>query len=166
MRTEFQIPHITGNTAEQKISQIIAYLRQTAYLLQALPDDRQERQKEKASLRSCSFPSLRVESHIRMKGGINGIYLQRVAMGGRASFAIQSAGEAWEGSPRQSLLLAGSCGTPVLGVLVVEKDGSCLWNGSQGVSVAAEPKGVVRVTFPEASQDLLMLQSALPFRVL
>lgn len=164
MNDEFRLPHITGSTPQEQISQIIAYLRQTALLLQNLPvTPPAEEKKTLPAARSCRFPALQVD------GGINGLYTRRVRVWGSTSFCIRSRFPDWNstGGQRQSLLLTGSAnGTPILGVIVVGSGGSCAWSGSEAVTLTAEEGGVIRVTFRMTCYDYFILQSPEAFTVL
>lgn len=159
MHTEFQLPHITGRTTEERLHQVIVYLRQLAFLLQELPaqQDRHAPARE-SSQRPRNFDTLTVRDRLKLEGDLNGIFLRYRRLKNQNKLLLQSRFAQWEAeaTQSQSLFLLGSfCGS-----LQITGEGQCHWAGAQGVTVAAEAGGVVTVTFPQAvREDIIILST-------
>lgn len=168
MSTQFRLPHITGKTVPEQLSQIVSYLRGLALQLQQLPQRESAPAQEEAAARSTSFQTLRVHKKLTADGGVNGVHMQSVSLHGTARLCLQSRFTGWddEGYIRQSFLIAGFPGrVPVLGLVSLDSAGRCAWNGTEGVTVAAGEGGKVVVSFDKVAYDTVLVQSTDPFAV-
>lgn len=163
MHREFQLPHITGKTTQEQLSQVISYLRQLALLLQQLPE--QQTQKVEAApqqLRGNRFSGLTVRNSLVLGGDINGIYLGTRYLYGTQAMYLQTAFSEWNpaGTEVQTLVLIGS----LPGCLQVQQTGQCNWIGGGDVTVTPGEKGAVVLTFPQPLSENIMILSTHSFR--
>lgn len=159
-------PCITGQTTDQRLEEVIGYLRQLPKALS----------QEETSVRTQpqSLPGTMVLHRLQVRdaltaGSINGICPGRKRVWGSREFQLQSRFSHWnsEDVTWQSFLICGSSnGTPVLGTAVVDSHGGAAWEGSAGVSVTTGQGGIVTVTLAKTCYDYFQITSPEPFRVL
>lgn len=162
MPLDFQLPHITGQTTGEQVTQIVSYLRQLAMLLQQLPVQAHSAETSTAPLpRSQSFSTLKVRDRLQLDGSLNGIVLDSVQLRG-STLQLQTAMSDWDTATTgaQLLFLLGS----YHGCIHVTGAGVCSWTGEAGVTVTKGEKGVVTVTFPQPVSEKLMILSSHKFR--
>lgn len=97
-------------------------------------------------------------------GGISGVHIRSVRVwDGAKTFRLQTmfSDLTGTGGSRQSIFLMGSAnGTPVMGMMIVHSNGSCVWSGTG--TITAEPTGdggTVTVTLPAGAYDRFLLMS-------
>ena len=94
--------------------------------------------------------------------GINGVSIRQVKVWGSTEFLLKTRFSHWngDGNVRQSLLVAGCMNsTPLLGVVRVSSNGSCQWEGTQGVTVSTRGEGVLCVKLPVTLFEHLLVMS-------
>lgn len=163
MSMDFQLPHITGETVPQQVSQIVSYLRQLALQLQMLPEPVEKTAEASPQERSNVFPTLQIQ------GSLNGVYLRRVPVSNSADFRIRTALETWTGAGigRQSLFLWGNLGDqPLEGLILADDGGGCTWEGTEGITLFKENGGILGIRLSQQIRDPLIIQSAKPFSIL
>ena len=152
MSMDFRLPHITGGTVQQQVDQIVAYLRQTALLLQALPEQEASPNLPESRERSCVFPTLQVQ------GSLNGVYSRRVRTDTEVIGPVSR-----QGGTRQSFFLWGHSGSlPVLGLLLADGS-SWSWTGTEGITLTQAGSGGVEIRLSRQGDGWLVIQSADPF---
>ena len=98
---------------------------------------------------------------------INGMYLDTCPVNG-TELMLQTRFTAFDGTESgfQTLLLWGSCGNQlILGTIGVGGNGTAVWSGTAGVSVAAGTDGNIKITIPQAEADRLVLMSSDKFAI-
>ena len=151
MSMDFRLPHITGGTVQQQLDQIVAYLRQTALLLQAMPEQEAAQSLPDSRERSCIFPTLQVQ------GSLNGVYSRRIPT---ATGSIRLR-RSRNGTVQSFFLWGHSADLPVQGLLMAQGD-TWSWTGTQGVTVTPAT-GWVEIRLSRQGEGWLVIQSADPF---
>lgn len=92
----------------------------------------------------------------------NGCYLKRITVEGGTTMRIQTMWTAFDGgATRQTIYIFGSAsGTPIHGMITVNRDGVASWSGTGNVTVAAVTGGAVEITFPAVAWDVFTAFSA------
>lgn len=92
----------------------------------------------------------------------NGCYLKRISVEGSTTMRIQTMWTAFDGgATRQTIYIFGSVsGTPVHGMITVNKDGVASWSGTGNVTVSAVAGGAVEVKLPAIAWDVFTAFSA------
>ncbi|MBR4864733.1 MAG: hypothetical protein IKU07_09160 [Oscillospiraceae bacterium] len=163
MSMDIRPPLITGQTLGEQVQQLIAYLTRLARQLQTLPENQPAEVKVAEEIaRPGSVQKLRVHKELTVEGGINGVSIRQVKVWGSTEFLLKTRFSHWngDGNVRQSLLVAGCMNSnPLLGVVRVSSNGSCQWEGTQGVTVSTRGEGVLCVKLPVTLYEHLLVMS-------
>ena len=163
MSMDIRPPLITGQTLGEQVQQLIAYLTRLARQLQTLPEPQVSAAKaETAENRPGSVQKLRVRKALTVDGSINGTCIRQVRLWGDTEFLLKTQFPNWneDGKRRQSLLVAGCMNsTPLLGVVRISNNGSCQWEGTQGISVRTQGEGLVCIKLPSPLYEHLLVLS-------
>lgn len=112
---------------------------------------------------------LDIHWNVQARQGINGVYIRRAVISGSRQLRLQSRFSKMEGAGnnRQSVFLFGNDNhTLISGVLGVSDAGGVKWNGTSGVTAAANTAtGIVTVTLPYVAYDQFVLISGDPIEV-
>lgn len=97
----------------------------------------------------------------------NGVYMNSMRLSGTCFLEIQTRFSSFgSGGARQSLFLFGyNNNVLVQGVIGVSSDGSVVWSGTAGVTVAAGTGGRITVTLPNIAYDQFVILSGEAFSV-
>ena len=113
---------------------------------------------------------LDVHWDIRARRSVSGLYIDTASVSGIKTIRAQTrfATMNGKGERRQSIFLFGNAnGTLIRGVVGVNDAGSAKWEGTSGVTVAADPAtGILTITLPVVAYDKFVLLSADPIEVL
>lgn len=111
--------------------------------------------------------TLDVHWDLQARKSINGVYIRTKRLFLTKQMAIQTMFSAFDGQGdvRQSIWLFGNDnGLLIRGVMGVSNSGQVYWDGTEGVTLSADPAtGVVTVTFPYAGYDRFVFVSPDPF---
>ncbi len=170
MSIDVRPPLITGQTLGEQVQQLIAYLTRLARQLRDMPESRVEVEQEtEEELPRNSFHKLRVQKELILEGGVNQVYIRRARVWSTNEFVLKTMFSNWNsnGELRQSFLISGCVNSiPLLGVVRLNNNGACQWQGTAGVTLHPEDGGFLRVRLPDVAYDHLIVQSPYEFHVL